>query len=186
MRSGVAAVTFRTSPISVRIIIAVVAVALLAFSLMGLRGRWIGEGVRQEQAAEGRRLAAARAKVAKREVRSETITTKARKDLAAERGRIQTVTRTIVQKVPVYVTPAADDRCVVPLGFVRLHDAAASGSAAGLSRTAGGPLDAPSGLPLSAVGATVVENYGVAFDWRAEALSWRDWYDHQKSAWDRP
>lgn len=78
------------------------------------------------------------------------------------------------------------DGRVVPLGFVRLHDAAASGSAPSFPSTTGGPLDAPSSVPLSAVSATVVENYGVAYDWRSEALTWRDWYAEQKAAWDKP
>lgn len=34
--------------------------------------------------------------------------------------------KTIIQRVPVYVTPDDDSRCAVPAGFVRLHDAAAS------------------------------------------------------------
>ena len=33
--------------------------------------------------------------------------------------------KTIIQRVPVYVTPDDDSRCAVPAGFVRLHDAAA-------------------------------------------------------------
>lgn len=33
--------------------------------------------------------------------------------------------KTIIQRVPVYVTPDDDSRCAVPSGFVRLHDAAA-------------------------------------------------------------
>src|SRR5580704_1847915 len=41
----------------------------------------------------------------------------------AARDRIQTLTRTLIEKVPVHVTPAADRACVIPLGFVRVHDA---------------------------------------------------------------
>lgn len=177
---------FVRSPAGRRILLILAAVALLVILLITMRHHWVGLGVAQERAAEAQRLAAAVKKVAKREVVASSITDKAKTGLATEQVRIQTVTRTLIKEVPVYVTPAADDRCVVPLGFVRLHDAAASGGASGLPRAAGGPLDAPSGVQLSAVSATVVSNYGVAHDWRAEALTWRSWYAEQKAAWDKP
>lgn len=101
--------------------------------------------------------------------------------LVAERERVRTVTRTLIQKVPVYVPATADRDCIVPVGFVQLHDAAA----AGVPGPAGGPDPAPSSVPFSAVAETVVANYGVAYDWRAEALTWRDWYEKQKAAWAR-
>lgn len=64
---------------------------------------------------------------------------------------------TIVKEIPVYVSKAADAACVVPAGFVRVHDA----SAANLP-VSGGPLgtdDGPSGIALSAVAETVAGNY---------------------------
>jgi hypothetical protein len=108
------------------------------------------------------------------------ISQKAQAQVATERVRVQTVTRTLIQKVPVYVPAAADDRCVVPVGFVQLHDYAATG----VSAPAGGPVEAASGVQLSAVLATVIANYGVAYDWKAEALGWRAWYVAQKAAWE--
>ncbi|VVE67894.1 hypothetical protein PCA31118_02696 [Pandoraea captiosa] len=63
---------------------------------------------------------------------------------------------TIIQKVPVYVTAQADAACTVPVGFVRLHDTAAANTALD------DPSDSdarPSGVALSAVAATVADNY---------------------------
>ncbi|MDN4572673.1 hypothetical protein DBB29_03000 [Pandoraea cepalis] len=63
---------------------------------------------------------------------------------------------TIIQKVPVYVTKEADAACTVPVGFVRLHDAAAA------NLQPGDPGDADagdSGVALSAVAETVADNY---------------------------
>lgn len=177
-----AAAAFLKSPLGRYLMIGL---ACLAAVLL-LRHHWVGVGVKQEKAAEAHRLAAAVKKVARREVVANTITDKAKTGLAAERVRIQTVTRTLIKEVPVYVTPAADDRCIIPTGFVRLHDAAASGGAAGLPGAPGGPLDAPSGVELSAVGSTLAVNYGAALAWRAEALTWRSWYAEQKAAWDKP
>jgi len=64
---------------------------------------------------------------------------------------------TIVQRIPVYVTPQADAACTLPRGFVRVHDAAAeSAEVPGAS----GPADAqPSGIALSAAAGVIVGNY---------------------------
>ncbi|ROL88723.1 hypothetical protein [Pseudomonas protegens] len=64
---------------------------------------------------------------------------------------------TITKEVPIYVSKAADNACVVPAGFVRVHDA----GAANLPMAAGPGVadDASSGLALSTVAASVVDNY---------------------------
>ena len=103
-----------------------------------------------------------------------------RAQLEDSQGRIQTRTRTLIQKVPLYVTAKDDADCRVPDGAVRLHDAAALG----LPDVAGGSgqhEQAPR-VALSDLTRTVVANYGIAYDWRAEALTWRDWYAAQAKA----
>jgi hypothetical protein len=74
--------------------------------------------------------------------------------------RVQTVYvkgRTITKEIPVYVTPEADAACVIPAGFVRIHDAAAANTAP--EPPAGDP-DAPApGVTLSAIAETVADNY---------------------------
>ena len=78
-----------------------------------------------------------------------------------EQDRIRTVTRVLIEKVPAYVTPAADARYPLPLGFVRLHDAAASGD--DLSAPAAGPAGpdgAASTVTASGAAAVIVANYG--------------------------
>lgn len=63
---------------------------------------------------------------------------------------------TLTKEIPVYVTAQADAACPVPVGFVRVHDAAAANELLGPA----GIADAqPSGLALSAVAGTVVDNY---------------------------
>lgn len=63
---------------------------------------------------------------------------------------------TIIKEVPVYVPAQADAACVVPRGFVRLHDAAAQGVIPEPARDADAPA---AGLALSAVAGTVAANY---------------------------
>lgn len=102
------------------------------------------------------------------------------------RAEVRIVYRTITERVPVHVTPEIDRDYPVPVGFVRLHDAAAAGSTATLSDSAGQPADAPSGVPLSAVADTVVWNYAGCTDDRARLIGWQDWYREQRAAWDAP
>ncbi|MCY1204523.1 hypothetical protein D9M68_484900 [compost metagenome] len=85
--------------------------------------------------------------------------------------RVQTIRvkgDTIIKEVPRYVTVQADAGCTVPAGFVRLHDAAATGGVLGPS--AGDADAAPSGVALSAVGSTLVGNYTDSYA-NAEQLS---------------
>jgi hypothetical protein len=105
----------------------------------------------------------------------------------AAQVRIRTVYRNIVREVPTYVTPEAERRAVIPLGFVRLHDAAADGLSAsgqgaggadggpGLAPTAPADVDADSGLKLSDVAATVSANYGTCYVWRQRLLDLQQW-----------
>ncbi|CAD0313890.1 hypothetical protein ABQZ69_19645 [Xanthomonas sp. WHRI 8391] len=64
---------------------------------------------------------------------------------------------TITREIPIYVTQKADAACAIPAGFVRLHDAAATGNPAGPST---GDPDAPAaGITLSGIAGTVADNY---------------------------
>lgn len=85
--------------------------------------------------------------------------------------RVQVITergKTIIQKVPVYVSAKADAACTVNAGFVRLHDAAALALPA--PEPSGAADDAPAGIALSAVGATTAANYA-ACNANAEQLT---------------
>lgn len=93
-------------------------------------------------------------------------------------------TETLIKEVPVYVTVEADRQCVVPVGFVRLHDAAAAGSA--IPEPAGVADDAPSGVALSAIAATVAGNYG---DYQAvsrQLTDLQDWVRQQQAVTNAP
>ncbi|WP_296223226.1 hypothetical protein [Ralstonia sp. UBA689] len=64
---------------------------------------------------------------------------------------------TIIKEVPRYVPVQADAACVVPRGFVRLHDAAAAGTVP--NPDTGDADAAPSDVALSTVAGTVAANY---------------------------
>jgi hypothetical protein len=80
--------------------------------------------------------------------------------------------QTILQKVPVYVPASADAACIVPAGFVRLHDAAAQST----MPAPAGPADAQaSGVGLSAVAGTVVDNYTTCHAIAEQLTALQDW-----------
>lgn len=173
---------FLKSPLGRQIGLFLAALALL----IGLNRCGYQDGVKHEQDAQAARVAKAQKAVVKREKKADAISTNAGKSL--ERVRIETRyrTKTITERIPIYVTSQADAQCVVGAGFVGLWNQAASGREAELAGLASGSLDAPSGVRLSDVLAGTVANFGIAYDWKAEAMTWRAWYGAQKAAWEKP
>lgn len=102
--------------------------------------------------------------------------------LALERGRDNRVFITLKEKVPVYVTQAADRGCIVTRGFVLHHDAAWRG--AELPEAPAGSVDVPSGIPLSGVADATADNAKTCRDFRREAELWRTWYRNTQARWD--
>lgn len=93
---------------------------------------------------------------------------------------IRTVIQTIVKRIPVYVDRKADSRCIVPRGFVRVHDAAANGVSV-VPPAPGQSDDAPSGIGLSAVAGTVAENYGTCQSIRQQLIDLQGWIRQQQA-----
>ncbi|MCC4622391.1 hypothetical protein LL965_20885 [Xanthomonas cassavae CFBP 4642] len=82
---------------------------------------------------------------------------------------------TITREIPIYVTQKADAACVIPAGFVRLHDAAATGNPAGPPT---GDPDAPAaGITLSSIAGTVADNYASCHITAAQLSALQDWID---------
>jgi len=80
--------------------------------------------------------------------------------------------QTIVRKVPLYVPASADAACIVPAGFVRLHDAAATSA----MPDAPGAADAQaSGVALSTVASTVTDNYTTCHATAEQLTALQDW-----------
>lgn len=96
--------------------------------------------------------------------------------------RVQTVRvagETIVKEIPVYVTPEADAACVLPRGFVRLHDAAAAGRVPAPPGTADASA---AGIALSAVVGTVADNYERCHENSTQLESLQDWIRQMQKA----
>lgn len=127
---------------------------LVAALLVGLG--WLG-GVSHEQ---GNAAQVARDQLAKAFEQGQELGTVRDRVVTEYVDRVQVIKErgaTLIKEVPVYVSAKADAACTVNAGFVRLHDAAAKSLPA--PDPAGDADAAPSGVALSAVAATTVENY---------------------------
>lgn len=153
----------------------------LALGITSLRLTHAKHDLASLKAAGAAALAKAQAHAAEVERASEKVSADARDALAQQQGQIVYRTRTLVKEIPTHVTPADDARCTVSAGFVRVFNASAGGLPA-VPPGASGSDSAPSGIALSSVLGTTVEDFGTAYGWRAEALTWRDWYTAQAKA----
>ncbi len=87
---------------------------------------------------------------------------------------------TLIKEIPVYVTPIADAACVVPAGFVRVHDAAAEGKP--LDGATGDFDAAASGVALSAVAEVAATNYGTCHETAAQVIGLQEFIRGQLEA----
>lgn len=118
-----------------------------------------------------------------REQASDASTQATGEAVAAAVNVVQWRTRTIIKEVPVYVTPETDAAYGnLPVGFIRLHDAAALGTAP-VPLSAGELDSAPSGVAPSAAIAGIVDNYGTCHYYREIAEGWQSWYRSQSALW---
>ncbi len=126
----------------------------------------VGARIKYQWDLGGKYIAAAHAQKAQaKEVKAAlTIINKAStKSETTAQAAIQVRYRTIIQKVPVYVTPAQDARTCITWGLVRLHDAAVFGvDPATLDLPAGASDDACSDVTASSFASAVAGNYGLA------------------------
>lgn len=174
---------FITGPVGRWIGLAVAVLALLA----GVHHHGFTQGRDREKAAQAARMERARKDVVRREAVADAITADVGKKSEARQAEIRWRTITTIREVPVYVSPETDHRFPVPVGLVRVHDAAARGvSPAEVPDPAGRPDDAPSGVAASALGSTVAANYGSCL---ADLERFRDlqsWVTQQAAAWNAP
>jgi hypothetical protein len=96
----------------------------------------------------------------------------------AAKAKVVEHTQTLIQEVPVYVTPEADARCVVNLGTVRLWQRAVKGPVPDASA---GADDAPSGLACSDLAQAIAQVAG-QYDLTASQLTaLQSWIQEQRT-----
>jgi|GEM_PF-778650 len=123
-----------------------------------------------------------------REREQADVTASVESKAVAAQVEIRTITRTIVEKVPVYVTAEADAACVVPRGAVVLLNAAAAGDP--LPKSASEPDAAAanaeaSGVALSRLVEVTAENYGSYQSVARQLTDLQDWIRQQQAVTNR-
>lgn len=91
-------------------------------------------------------------------------------------AKIRALSSAITKGVPVYVDKASDSACIVPNGFVLIHDAAAIGA---IPKAPGDTDGSASGVEISTVAETVTENYGAYAETRQRLIDLQDWVKQQ-------
>jgi hypothetical protein len=118
-----------------------------------------------------------------REHQSDAATQATGEAVAVAVDRVQWRTRTIIREVPIYVTPETDAAYGnLPNGFVRLHDAAATGTPP-VPLGSGESDGAPSNVAPSAAISGIVDNYGTCNVWREQVIGWQSWHKEQSALW---
>lgn len=133
----------------VKALIAALAIAIATAGVQTVRLRHVQEAAQVAAAAQAMAIADAMQRAA-------DVTTRVVTEYVDRVHVIVAQGETITKQVPVYVTREADARCVVPRGFVRVHNAAAQGVLPGAAASTDA---AASRIALSAVATTVASNY---------------------------
>lgn len=158
--------------------------ALIAFTIGSLSGGFVVHKWYQAESAKALREQVKEAnRQIEREQASDASTQATGEAVANAVNGVQWRTRTLIKEVPVYVTPETDAAYGnLPVGFVRLHDAAAVGTTP--VPLGSGELDsAPSTVAPSTAIAGVVDNYGTCHYYRQIAEGWQSWYRSQSALW---
>lgn len=139
--------------------------AALAGGAWYLHHHWWAEGYAQAEAQDA-------AAVARAESAAQQITTRVVTQYVTRTKVIAGQTRTIVRKVPVYVTQADDARCRINVGFVSLWNGANRGLLPG---TSGSADEARSAVVLSDVAAEHAREAGICRATEAQLSALQDW-----------
>lgn len=117
-------------------------------------------------------------KVKDLEVKSSKVTTKIVTEYVDKIHVVEVKGDTIIKEVPVYVTAKSDNQCVIPTGFVLIHNTAASNG--DLPRTTGDTNEKASGVALSTVAETVTVNYKQYHETIQQLLALQEWVKQQQ------
>lgn len=118
----------------------------------------------------------------------------AKKDAASSDATVKVVTKyitnvevvkekgeSIVKEIPKLITATADGQCVIPNGFVLLHDSASRNE---VPDSSGVTNEAASGVKLSGVAETITENYTTYHKVAEQLRSLQEWVKEQKRVYN--
>lgn len=151
--------------------------------ILGLLAWWHDKHQRNIIANQGTRIVAFEdAEAARKRLVSVTLITQGEirarieAQAAAHQENIRIVTKTIIKEVPVLVTPETDNRFPVPVGVVRVLDAAALGTSVASIPVPTGKTDGDaSDVKASEVASNGASNYGSCNATRVQLIDLQEW-----------
>jgi len=150
--------------------IQVASVILLVF------GVYMEGGVSNQEKWEAR-VAEVKLEMAKKDAASSDATVKVVTKYVTNVEVVKEKGESIVKEIPKLITATADGQCVIPNGFILLHDSASRNE---VPDSSGVTNDAPSGVKLSGVAETITENYTTYYKVAEQLRSLQEWVKEQK------
>ena len=89
----------------------------------------------------------------------------------------------IIKEIPTYITKTDDSKCVVPNGFVVLHDSASRNEVPDTARIVD---ERASKIKISGVAETVGENYNTYHEVAEQLKSLQKWVRDQQELFNKP
>ncbi len=163
-------------PIPYKIIVQVLSISILSFSL------YMQGGI-SNQAEWKLKVKIAEAKVLEKQVQAEKVTTEVitkyvdRIKIVKEKGNV------IIKEIPTYITKTDDAKCIVPNGFVVLHDSASRNEVPDTARIVD---ERASKIKISGVAETVGENYNTYHEVAEQLKSLQKWVRDQQELFNKP
>lgn len=160
---------FLRSPVGSALACVLIVAAMCALSRQdGLKTGELAERARWEA-----RLAASAKNARATEARNADASQRVGKSVTVKTAEVRTRTEYLTREVIRYV-PIDPTRGSLPVGFVRVHDAAATGLP--IAPDGAGRADAsPSGVDDVALAETLVGNYGTCHVWEEQLIGWQTW-----------
>lgn len=143
-------------------------------------GLYMEGGVSNQERWEAK-VAEAKLELAKKETASAEATVKVVTKYVTKVEVVKEKGDTIVKEIPKLISASADDACVIPNGFVLLHNSAAKNEVPDTSGTAN---EGASGVKLSGVATTVTENYTTFHQVREQLKALQEWVKEQQRVYD--
>lgn len=145
-----------------------------------LVGIWFNGYIAREDYWQGK-FAEMKVEAAKREAASAEATVKVVTKYIDRVTVVKETSDATVKTIPKLISQDADAKCVVPNGFVVLHDSAAKGE---VPDTSGSTNEAASGVKISEVGQTVTENYGTCHQNAEQLKALQEWIKTQQKIYE--
>jgi hypothetical protein len=147
--------------------------------LIGAAGGGFYAGHHTEELAFAAYKASITASAATQKAASATVTTKIVTQYIPQIQVVHEQGATIVKKVPVYVPTSDNARYQLPVGFVMLHDSAATGMP--LPAASSSVLAQPSPIEISTAASVIASNYGLCRTEREKYNALWHWASGQAS-----